>query len=794
MINTTKIAKSNLKQNKSKSILILITIILATGLLSALAMTCADWSESNKARVREYSGTFHGAYASVDDATYEKLKIHADIKETGVSNGIGIKEIDDKTKIGIMYLDENAIDFNSTKLIEGKFPIKSNEIVLDDIALEKLGYEKKIGQKIELTYEDFSKKGEITSEFILTGITKASDMAKMKKAYMATVSKDYMTSTRDMSKENYIVYITLNKLNNLSYEEIGYKVEEIGEDLEIAKINRKINEDYINTLKPDEEVMIWGVVIGAVVLLSSVLVIYNIFYLSIVTKVQEYGKLRAIGATKKQIKEIVLKEGMILSIIAIPIGVAVGFILNKFLLSQMFAFTEEIPKLPIVIGVIVISLLSVFVSLLKPMKVASKVSIVDAVRYNGQENSKNKTRKGYNGINLKRLACANLSRNKKRTYITIISLSLSGIIFIVISCWMNSIDGETMARNHFPSDIGISLTNYTFGDDESPQTEINMIQMNNPLGEEFVNQILGIDGVTKIEKSKDLKVELKGNETSYKYHSLVGANENDLEELALYLEDGKVDLEKLKSDEEIIIYDSSTAKEANIKVGDIITLTIYDGDKQVDKDFKVQAISGGSGSFAVHDDVLDKLVKTDATTSLGLYVEKDKYDSVKAYVENLVKSNEYFEASYIDDEIDTYKFLVSTTKAIGYSLVVIIGIIGFINLINSMISSIITRKKELGMLQAIGLTDKQLVKMLNIEAMFYTSIMLFTSLTLGNALGYVAVYIFRKTGGSYAEFTLPIAQILIMVVCVVLAQLLLTYLISKNFNKESLIDRVRYSE
>ena len=111
-----------------------------------------------------------------------------------------------------------------------------------------------------------------------------------------------------------------------------------------------------------------------------------------------------------------------------------------------------------------------------------------------------------------------------------------------------------------------------------------------------------------------------------------------------------------------------------------------------------------------------------------------------------------------------------------------------------MITSIITRKKELGILQAIGLTNKQLVQMLNKEAMFYTSFMLIGSLTIGNVIGYIAVQAMRKTGMSYAIYVRPIKQMIIMVVCVVVAQLLLTYLISKNFNKESLIDRVRYSE
>ena len=191
---------------------------------------------------------------------------------------------------------------------------------------------------------------------------------------------------------------------------------------------------------------------------------------------------------------------------------------------------------------------------------------------------------------------------------------------------------------------------------------------------------------------------------------------------------------------------------------------------------------------------MDKLVKRNTRHSIGLTIEKNAYNEVKAYVESLVKANENLNGSYIDVEIASSELAIKITKIMGYSLVVLIGVIGFINLINSMITSIITRKKELGMLQAIGLTNKQLVQMLNKEAMFYTSFMLIGSLTIGNIIGYSAVQAMRKSGMSYAVYVLPINQMIIMIVCIVLAQFILTYLISKNFNKESLIDRVRYSE
>ena len=96
MINITKIAKNNIKYNKSKSILIILTIFLATTLLSSVAMVGLDWTEVNKRNVIQYYGSYHGLYGRVDETKYEKIKSHADIDSTGIINGIGaMKEYED---------------------------------------------------------------------------------------------------------------------------------------------------------------------------------------------------------------------------------------------------------------------------------------------------------------------------------------------------------------------------------------------------------------------------------------------------------------------------------------------------------------------------------------------------------------------------------------------------------------------------------------------------------------------------------------------------------------------------
>lgn len=799
MINITKIAKNNIKYNKSKSILIILTIFLATTLLSSVAMVGLDWTEVNKRNVIQYYGSYHGLYGRVDETKYEKIKSHADIDSTGIINGIGaMKEYEDETKIALAYVDENAFKFNSFKLVDGKLPVNKNEIAIDDMALKKLGYEEKLNQTIEIEYEDYASGEIVIKDFIVTGITKSSESAQVKKSYSIIVSNDYMNSTRDMSKENFNVFFTLKNGDNMYADDMEMMTGEIGENFGIKKVYTAVNENYINLSKPDPSVITSIVVICLVIILSSILVIYNIFYLSIITKVQEFGKLRAIGTTKKQIKKIILKEGMYLSVIAIPLGLVAGYIISEVIAKYLLLSDVSVSKWLTALAIGLISIITVYVSLIKPMKVASKVSIVEAVKYNGESTTKKKTRKGYDYINVSRLTKANLSSNKKRTYVTLLSLTLSGILYIVVSCALSSMDAEKMAKLHSSHDIVIRLDNYTFGDKTSPNTELNILQKKNLLSDEFINELKKINGVKDVEVTSNMiKSEILNLELEEDFYDIIGIDEsaeNDLEDMELYLQDGEIDLEKLKSGEEMILNFSMYADMYDIKVGDILSFELYDGEDIIKKDFKIQAITDGPGVFVIHNNIMDKLVKTNTRHSIGLTIEKNAYNEVKAYVESLVKANENLNGSYIDVEIASSELAIKITKIMGYSLVVLIGVIGFINLINSMITSIITRKKELGMLQAIGLTNKQLVQMLNKEAMFYTSFMLIGSLTIGNIIGYSAVQAMRKSGMSYAVYVLPINQMIIMIVCIVLAQFILTYLISKNFNKESLIDRVRYSE
>ncbi|MDE7477583.1 MAG: ABC transporter permease, partial [Lachnospiraceae bacterium] len=86
-----------------------------------------------------------------------------------------------------------------------------------------------------------------------------------------------------------------------------------------------VNKLYlIYKLDPGNETIMVCAVVCVVVIIFSVIVLYNIFQVGIIQKVQEYGKLKAIGATRKQMKQIIFREGMYLACIGIPLGLLLG--------------------------------------------------------------------------------------------------------------------------------------------------------------------------------------------------------------------------------------------------------------------------------------------------------------------------------------------------------------------------------------------------------------------------------------------------------------------------------------
>ena len=794
MKTLTNLVKGNLKSSKAKSVLICITIMLTTTLLTSVGIICNNWLKTNKAATIEYSGSFEGIYKRVNKDKLDIIKNNASIDQYGIYKAIGTSQYED-SNLGLIYADNTIKNMANIKFEDGTMPEKENEIAIESGYLNLLNNGAKIGDKIKLSYESLST-GEIKEkEFILSGILQTSDISKAQKSYSAIISKSYFVSEEVDENTKYNVYINIVKPKKLTADEVKESILSIAKNMGIEEYDVRINTDYINASNPDPQVIAGGIIVALIIILSSMLVIYSIFYVSVINKVHEYGKLSAVGATKRQIRKIILREGFILSCISIPLGIAIGYLIGQVVILKalkMDRYGVGGMNIFIAIGVAVITVISVLLSLLKPMKMACNISPVEAMRYDGND-SKQKKRKGYEEINLKKITFANLSRNKKRTVITLLSLSLSGILFIVASTIMNCMNPENMAKDHSLGDITVYLDNYDWNEDGS--NNLYDIQANNPLGKEMCERLENIPGVKKInmEKSAWASIDIGAGEKNLE--DIQGFDKEFYDELSEHLVEGEINKEALESGEGLVYTHPSYAKEIGIKVGSTQVITIYDGKDSYKKEFTVLALVDiGGASIRIPESVMDSLIKTDTTIRVGLEVKKDMLKSVEEEIKNITDNDEYLSYGTLEDSIETYKKSMAITSVLIYSLVIIIGVIGLMNLINTMITSIITRKRELGILQAIGLSDKQLVKMLQIEGLFYTVGTLLITLTLGNILGYIAVIIFRNTGASYAIYDYPLTQTIIMIVAITLVQILITYMVTNNFKKDSLVDRIRYSE
>ena len=794
MKTLTNLVKGNLKSSKAKSVLICITIMLTTTLLTSVGIICNNWLKTNKAATIEYSGSFEGIYKRVNKDKLDIIKNNASIDQYGIYKAVGTSQYED-SNLGLIYADNTIKNMANIKFEDGTMPEKENEIAIESGYLNLLNNGAKIGDKIKLSYESLST-GEIKEkEFILSGILQTSDISKAQKSYSAIISKSYFVSEEVDENTKYNVYINIVKPKKLTADEVKESILSIAKNMGIEEYDVRINTDYINASNPDPQVIAGGIVVALIIILSSMLVIYSIFYVSVINKVHEYGKLRAVGATKHQIRKIILREGFILSCISIPLGIALGYLIGQVVILKalkMDRYGVGGMNIFIAIGVAVITVISVLLSLLKPMKMACNISPVEAMRYDGND-SKQKKRKGYEEINLKKITFANLSRNKKRTVITLLSLSLSGILFIVASTIMNCMNPENMAKDHSLGDITVYLDNYDWNEDGS--NNLYDIQANNPLGKEMCERLENIPGVKKInmEKSAWASIDIGAGEKNLE--DIQGFDKEFYDELSEHLVEGEINKEALESGEGLVYTHPSYAKEIGIKVGSTQVITIYDGKDSYKKEFTVLALVDiGGASIRIPESVMDSLIKTDTTIRVGLEIKKDMLKSVEEEIKNITDNDEYLSYGTLEDSIETYKKSMAITSVLIYSLVIIIGVIGLMNLINTMITSIITRKRELGILQAIGLSDKQLVKMLQIEGLFYTVGTLLITLTLGNILGYIAVIIFRNTGASYAIYDYPLTQTIIMIVAITLVQILITYMVTNNFKKDSLVDRIRYSE
>lgn len=817
MKTITALAISRMRYYKSRTIVTIIAIILTTCLLMTIGTAGIGTININRELLLKNGGNQHATVMHVSKEQIKKLENHMSVEALSYQEAFAVV-VKDKINASLSYTETVMGNIKNLELTEGHYPEKENEIAAPPIFFEKLGYtQPKIGDTIKIDYRIYGKGIIQTKDFVITGLLTQMDISKLnisdtRIAYSAFISRALIDSFIPEQERYFSASIRVKGEEHFNFDEIQQKILQVTTDIGIKENDVSMNMEYLALMtNPGTEILTVIVFATILVTLFSGLVIYSIYYISVITNIQELGKLKALGATKKQIKKLLLKEGSILTLFSLPIGILLSYIISyaglKFIINDVknsfyVGTTSEIElhifSFPVLFCVILVVFATMYLSLLKPMKTAGKISPIEAIRYQEKAMQKQVCRKGYTTITLSRLCYANLSRNKKRTIITIGTMGLSCIMFMAVAGLMNSIDVDDFARMSLPKGEFCLQLHFSTNDMVYKENNLEMLQQKDLLGEEQISKIMNIPGVTKVEKNYIILGETQHSSFSENNRIEIGTfTRDDLEDFKKELKRGDLEYDRIVEENGILYNWDNVFEQRGLAIGETIPFSFYDGSKKVPfKGTLMASLSRGNETFMIAEETMNQYIKEiNMTAKLYIYAEADFYDSIKSELKKIEAENIYFRLISYDEEKAIAISALRMMKYPIYLLLLFIGMIGFMNLINTMITSIVTRKKELGILQAIGLSNKQLVKMLQKEGILFTIGTLTCALTFGNLLGYL-IFVWGKNTGfmSVTTYHYPFIETIIMISMLVGGQFLITFFANKNIHKQSLIERMRQQE
>lgn len=817
---TTRVAYCNMRHYKSKNILIGIAIILTTLLLFVIPSIGKDMVEVNFAVINKIYPTWHALYRNVDESTVMKLAAHHDVKTYGLRSDAGDMNLEDAT-VSMMYMDRTGMELYKVKLKEGQLPQKENDIVVSKGILEALGQNGKIGDTITVPYQILKDDGlDYTKEkdFRICGFLADNESSKEQKQYTSLVSEAFLKAEIPVEQVKYRFLLQVNGQKGNTTADYTETIQNIARQFGISEDDMNINKEYLaaNYVDPATIPVIVGIML--IVVLAGIITIYSVYYVSMNQRVREFGKLKAIGSTKRQLRQIVLREGMGVALFAIPIGLLIGTVAVKVVLLQFVEHAKDSNVLIteaykvvakgevqlyywwIYLLAIAVTLCTVYLSLMKPMRMAAKVSEIEAMRYQGGSKRQKSSRKGYQFLNIGRLTKRNLAENKKKSTITIVSMAVTGIFVMMVATVLSCANPMESAKSSIVGQYEISPI-VESGNKEHPEYEWAEVQKNNPLNEGLKQQIEELDGVERVDVFTALKVSGGPFEEKIGTEFINGVPEEYAEELKKGITEGNVTYEELKSGDKVILDRALLHWYPDIKVGDKLKLNIHDGDNTFQKEIEVAAI-GEYGTGLTNYNCLimakegaEKLTINNSSSYFQVIADKDYDEALEASLQAIVDGSGRLQMRTWKNEYDTWENAIQMTRGACYAFIIILAAISIMNLINTMINSVHVRKKELGMMQAIGMSDRQLMKMLQLEGIFYTVGTLIISIGVGSLAGY-PLFLYAKRTGMFdiSTYHYPVTAAIIIILTLFVIQMLLAIFIAKSVRKDSLIERIRFSE
>ncbi len=783
-----RIADRTRKAGKSRNIIAVLAIALTTVLFTTLFTVGGSIvGKQQESTMRQVGGSAHAGFKYLTQKEYDIVKKDKKLKE--VSYRIVVAEAVNKEllklRTEVSFYEDLDAKFSFCYPEIGHMPEKEDEIVTSDLVLERLGIPQKIGEKVTLELK--INEGEpVRKTFTLCGYFKGDTISQ---AQVVAVSEEYAhkaaptpeTSAmeinvdasdyagRIMADFNFRSSFNLEKQAAELVKRCGFP-ENIDTGLNWAYMGGEI----------DLTTMALIAVIVFVIIASGYLIIYNIFYINVYRDIQYYGLLKTIGTTGKQLRKVVYRQAYMLSLYGIPVGLILGTVIGKLVLpivmdELVFAGTIDTEvelNVWIFAGAAVFSFITVLLSCIRPCRIASKVSPIEAVRFTeGADEAQEKTKlrgktknriKKTKRVSPRAMAYQNIRRNRKKIVIVVASLSLSLVLLNSVYSLIQGFDIDKFVANMTVSDFSVADATL-----DNLSVDYDSIVLDG-VTEEFLEALKGQKGVEEVgniymkltnpaftEEAYALIEEriIRNPEVREEYEAMMGAAEGmpDIEEYCkgagidgkvygigkmimeiLENPEGDLDWEKFSTGKYVIATRYGMSQASGIKYfepGEKVTVSNDAGET---REYEVLAVADmphacGFQHFGMfncdyilpEEEYLDLMGGQQPMRTI-FNVDKEYEENVEKwmddYCENVNEELTYTSKASIVEQFDSQKDMYAL---VGGLLAFILATIGILNFVNTMVTSVLSRKQEFAMMEAVGMTGGQLKAMLCFEGGYY---------------------------------------------------------------------------
>ena len=816
-----RLSKNILNANKSRRNILLLAIALTSILFTSLFSVALGLGKSMETQTMKTVGTIsHGSFKELSDKDINILSKDKDIKEFSVREKVGILD-DEKVMAELSYMDKKGFEWSLIEKVKGKFPEKENQVFIDIATAKKLGYKGEIGEKIEVPFKiEKAYTGEIiekkSDKFIISGTFQnpidsnvGVGQIYLSKAYVDKLSLPENNKDVEVMLKN--SFMIRDNLLNIA-ERNGYKVADSPGNLSDKEIRIGVNFAYFfsGDSSFDFKTFLPFLAFLILVMVAGYLIINNIFKISVNEDIKLLGLLKTIGMTKPQIKKLIHLESLAVALPSIIVGDIVGISIGKVILNKIFANNEMLTdvKLSLMVIILIIlfstafTLLTVFLSVMRPARFAAKVSPIDASRYN--ETTIKKKYKSEN-ISLSKLARRQVFSNKFRFISIVLSMSLSAVILNSVLTYTGNIDLEKGISDIIVTDYNIASPKYFRYMYSGSEDGIN---------EKYIGEI---------ENHKGFKS--GGSLYSYGYEYTypdIKIEDNKVAPILFGIDDylinkykitdGEFDKEKWKTGNYVIIGEYGDKKSA-FKTGDKIKINVKNMVKEVQVMGKIEYnFSNGLRYFPV----IKEDINDESSPTLGLeyvYMNPNEYreltgdesimsygfdveDSEKENFDKLLKSFENEpDFSYDSRELQIKSIMEfkNLIEFAGYSLSIVLFLISVLNFINVIATEILKNMVNLSILEAIGMTKKNIKKYLVKKNLIYSiSSLVFSFIVMLLVNKFILIDFMEQT--QWTSYKFVIMPLIIVNFVNIIIGLIFTGKFYEKHSQTSLVDRIRSLE